>query len=70
MSSDVEILGVVGVVLGFLDGGGGRIPNDLSDVDVVEAMSAVGEARHPWRTARVRIREARGSRASLPAQAS
>jgi len=60
MSSD-ELLGVASVVLRFIDAGGGRIPNDLSEVDLVEAMSAVGEARHPWRTARVRVREARGS---------
>jgi hypothetical protein len=66
MRSDVELVDVVGIVVGFLDGGGNRLPQDLSDVDLVEAMSAVWEARHPWRTARVRIREARGSRAAFP----
>ena len=61
---DVELVDVVGIVLGFLEVDGGRVRHDLSDVDFAEAMSAVGEARHPWRAARVRVREARGSRAS------
>jgi hypothetical protein len=69
MRSVAELVDVVGIVLGFLEVDGDRVRHGLSDVDLVEAMSAVGEARHPWRAARVRIREARGSRASLAARA-
>jgi hypothetical protein len=64
-SSDVELVDVVGIVLGFLEVDGARVRHELSDVDLAEAMSAVWEARHPWRSARVRIREARGSRAGF-----
>ena len=67
--SGVELVDVAGIVLGFLEVDGERVRHDLSDVDLVEAMSAVGEARHPWRAARVRVREARGSRASFSARA-
>jgi hypothetical protein len=66
MRNGVELVDVAGIVLAFLGGGGNRIPQDLSDVDLVAAMSAVGEARHSWRTTRVRVREARGSRATFP----
>ena len=70
MHSDVELVDIAGIVLGFLEVDGQCVRHDLSDVDLVEAMSAVGEARHSWRATRVRVREARGSRATLPAQAS
>lgn len=65
MHSGVELVDVAGIVLGFLDVHGDRVRHELSDVDLAEAMMAVEEARHPWRAERVRVREARGSRASL-----
>jgi hypothetical protein len=64
MHSDVELVDVAGIVLGFLDVHGDRVRHELSDVDFAEAMTAVEEARHPWRAERVRVREARGSRAT------
>jgi hypothetical protein len=64
MHSDVELVDVVGIVLGFLEVDGERVRHALSDVDFAEAMTAVEQARHPWRATRVRIREARGSLAS------
>jgi len=65
--SDAKLVDVAGIVLGFLDVRGDRIRHELSDADFAEALLAVEEARHPWRAARVRVREARGSRADLPA---
>lgn len=65
MHSGVELVDVAGIVLGFLDVQGDRVRHELSDVDLAEAIMAVEEARHPWRAERVRVREARGSRASL-----
>ena len=65
MHDGVELVDVAGIVLGFLDVHGDRVRHELSDVDLAEAMMAVEEARHPWRAERVRVREARGSRASL-----
>ena len=67
MYSEVKLVDVAGIVLGFLDVRGDRIRHELSDADFAEALLAVEEARHPWRAARVRVREARGSRADLPA---
>jgi hypothetical protein len=67
MHSEVKLVDVAGIVLGFLDVRGDRIRHELSDADFAEALLAVEEARHPWRAARVRVREARGSRADLPA---
>jgi len=64
--SDAKLVDVAGVVLGFLDVRGDRVRHDLSDADFAEAILAVEEARHPWRSARVRVREARGSQADLP----
>lgn len=63
MHSGVELVDVAGIVLGFLDVHGDRVRHELSDVDIAEAMIAVEQARHPWRAERVRVREARGSRA-------
>ena len=63
MHNGVELVDVAGIVLGFLDVQGDRVRHALSDVDLTEAMMAVEEARHPWRAERVRVREARGSRA-------
>ena len=63
MHNGVELVDVAGIVLGFLDVQGDRVRHELSDVDLAEAMMAVEEARHPWRAERVRVREARGSRA-------
>ena len=63
MRSSDELVDAVGIVLGFLEVDGARVRHALSDVDLAEAMSAVCEARHPWRATQVRIREARGSRA-------
>jgi hypothetical protein len=68
MRDHVELVDVAGIVLAFLDVDGERVRHALSDTDFAEALIAVEEARHPWRAARVRIREARGSRASLPAR--
>lgn len=65
MHDGVELVDVAGIVLGFLDVQGDRVRHELSDVDLAEAIMAVEEARHPWRAERVRVREARGSRASL-----
>ena len=70
LTRDDCLVDVVGIVLGFLQVDGDRVRHDLSDVDLAEAMTAVGAARHPWRATRVRIREARGSRANYPAPAS
>ena len=67
MHSEVKLVDVAGIVLGFLDVRGDRIRHELSDADFAEALLAVEEARHPWRAARVRVREARGIRADLPA---
>jgi hypothetical protein len=64
MHSDVELVDVVGIVLGFLEVDGERVRHALSDVDLAEAMTAVEQARHPWRATQVRIREARGRLAS------
>ncbi|HEX7979910.1 MAG TPA: hypothetical protein VF461_14980 [Gemmatimonadaceae bacterium] len=69
MRSSVEVVDVVGIMLGFLDVQGDRVRHELSEVDLAEAMNAVEEARHPWRAERVRIREARGSRASVAVRA-
>jgi hypothetical protein len=65
--NDAKLVDVAGIVLGFLDVHGDRIRHELSDAEFAEALLAVEEARHPWRSARVRVREARGSRAELPA---
>jgi hypothetical protein len=59
--SDVKLVDVAGIMLGFLDIRGGRVRHDLSDADFADALLAVEEARHPWRAERVRVREARGS---------
>jgi hypothetical protein len=67
-SDDVELVGVVGIVLGFLEVDGERVLHRLSDVDLAEAMSAVCEARHSWRATPVRVRSARGERAMLSAR--
>ena len=69
MHSEVKLVDVAGVVLGFLDVRGDRVRHELSDADFTEALMAVEEARHPWRATRVRVREARGSRANLPVRA-
>ena len=66
MHSNVELVDAVGIVLGFLEVDGERVRHHLSDVDLAEAMSAVCEARHSWRATPVRVRSARGERASLP----
>ena len=63
MHSDGELVDAVGIVLSFLEVDGERVRHALSDVDLADAMSAVCEARHPWRATPVRVREARGSRA-------
>jgi UDP-N-acetyl-D-mannosaminuronic acid transferase (WecB/TagA/CpsF family) len=68
-SEDAKLVDVAGIVLGFLDVHGDRVRHELSDADFAEALMAVEEARHPWRAARVRIREARGSRAGLSVRA-
>jgi len=60
--SDVKLVDVAGIMLGFLDIRGDRVRHDLSDADFADALLAVEEARHPWRAERVRVREARGSR--------
>jgi len=65
MHSEVHLVDVAGIVLGFLDVNGDRVRHELSDEDFAAALIAVEEARHPWRAERVRVREARGSRASL-----
>ena len=61
MHSDIALVDVAGIVLGFLDIRGDRVCHDLSDADFADALLAVEEARHPWRAERVRVREARGS---------
>lgn len=68
-SDAAKLVDVAGIVLGFLDVRGDRVRHDLSDADFAEAMLAVEQARHPWRAERVRVREARGDRASLPTRA-
>ena len=68
MHSEVKLVDVAGIVLGFLDVRGDRVKHELSDADFAEALLAVEEARHPWRAARVRVREARGDRAGVPGQ--
>ena len=67
--SDAKLVDVAGIVLGFLDVHGDRVRHELSDADFAQAMLAVEEARHPWRAERVRVREARGSRADRPMRA-
>ena len=69
MHSDIELVDVAGIVLGFLDVRGDRVQHALSDADFAQALMAVEQARHPWRAERVRVREARGSRASLSERA-
>ena len=68
MHSNVELVDVVGIMLGFLEVDGERVRHHLSDVDLAEAMFAVCEARHAWRATPVRVRSARGERAMLPAR--
>ena len=65
MHSEAKLVDVAGIVLGFLDVRGDRVHHELSDADFAEALLAVEEARHQWRAERVRVREARGSRADL-----
>jgi hypothetical protein len=67
--SDAKLVDVAGIVLGFLDVRGDRVRHELSDADFSEALLAVEQARHPWRAERVRVREARGSRESVPVRA-
>jgi hypothetical protein len=67
-SDDAKLVDAAGIVLGFLDIHGDRVRHELSDADFAAAIMAVEEARHPWRAARVRVREARGSRAGFSAQ--
>jgi hypothetical protein len=67
--SDAKLVDVAGIVLGFLDVRGGRVRHELSDADFAQAILAVEEARHAWRAERVRVREARGSRADRPTRA-
>jgi hypothetical protein len=61
MHNNAELVDAVGIVLGFLEVEGERVRHALSDIDLADAMSAVCEARHPWRATPVRVREARGS---------
>jgi hypothetical protein len=63
MHSDGDLVDAARIVLGFLEVDGERVRHALTDVDLADAMSAVCEARHPWRATLVRVREARGSRA-------
>jgi hypothetical protein len=69
MHSDIALVDVAGIVLGFLDVRGDRVQHALSDADFAHALMAVEQARHPWRAERVRVREARGSRASFSERA-
>jgi hypothetical protein len=68
MRSDVQLVDLAGIVLGFLDVRGERVHHELSDADFAAAVMAVEEARHPWRAERVRVREARGIRGDFSAR--
>ena len=67
--NETKLVDVAGIMLGFLDVRGDRVRHDLSDADFAQAIIAVEEARHPWRAERVRVREARGSRAGVSERA-